>query len=191
MTIKSCAYNAYIDTQKIKGFYCENERINKFFHKEAEELEKCGAGNTVIYYEDSTGEIFGFYTLSLRPLNITELKNYDRFNKKFLSDFANSFEIEEFPALEIMRSGVSYDHRLKRIGASIIYDIYKQVIELQIYYNLPINVIFIEALYEVTEFYEKLGFEFIKYSDEEHRLEKYPMLINTKKIIDIVYPKSK
>ena len=191
MKIKSCAYTSFISKDKINEFKCTNDRINTFFHEEAEELEKCGSGNTVIFYEETTGEIIAFYTISVRSLNVKELRKYKNFERTFMKDFLNNFNIVEFPALEIMRFGVNKNYTRMRIGTTIIRIIYQRVIDLRVHYNLPVNVIFIESLNEVTEFYEKLGFEFIQCSDEEQFLEKYPMLININKIIDIVYPESK
>jgi len=68
----------------------------------------------------------------------------------------------------------------------MVLELYNDILDLKLKYNLPINSIYIDALYEVTEFYERLGFEFICNTDGEEMLEKYPMMITIDKIMLII-----
>ncbi|MBX8939193.1 GNAT family N-acetyltransferase [Enterococcus gilvus] len=75
----------------------------------------------------------------------------------------------------------------KHIGTSMMLEIYKDSIDFRVKYNLPVNSIFIESLYEATDFYKSLGFEFMQSSDAQNKLDEYPMMINLEKISTIVY----
>ncbi|HIY57365.1 MAG TPA: GNAT family N-acetyltransferase [Candidatus Tetragenococcus pullicola] len=158
-----------------------------FFHNQASDLENCGAGNSTVLFDEKKEEIVGFYTLSFKSLNIRYLKRYSKFDALFLNDFINPLGIEDFPVLEIQRFGVVEEMQRKKIGATMMATIYKDVLTMRLEYNLPINSIYVDALYEATEFYQALGFEFITFSDDEERLNLYPMMISLEKIGDIVY----
>lgn len=188
--IQKIAYSSIIDAPAIKKFDCGNLRLNQFFYDEAFETESSGFGNTTIFYDDENNVIIGFYTLSLRSLDVAEYSLYQRFQDvyytNYISQFVARFKQEKFPTLEILRLGVNEAHQKKKYGTAMILELYKDIIDLRLKYNLPVNNIYIDALYEVTEFYEALGFEFITSTDSENQLVTYPMMITLDKIMTIV-----
>lgn len=182
--------SSFIGTEEISIFDCGNSRINRFFHEEASETENSGFGGTTIFFDSSKNMILGFYTISLAKLNLGKYELYPRFQDVFItptiSSFVQKFSQKEFPVLEILRIAVDRNVQHEKVGTSMILELYNDILDLKLNYNLPINSIYIDALYDVTEFYERLGFEFICNTDVEEMLEKYPMMITIEKIMSII-----
>lgn len=186
--VEKIFYNSSIVSQNIiNQFNCGNSRLNKFFIDEAAESERCGVGNTPFFYDSGEDAIIGYYTISFRKIDIQEYYGYSNFNTYFINDFVNKLEVKQFPVLEIMRFAVDQRYQDKHIGTSMMLEIYKDSIDFRVKYNLPVNSIFIESLYEATDFYKSLGFEFMQSSDAQNKLDEYPMMINLEKISTIVY----
>ncbi|AOF48464.1 hypothetical protein [Tetragenococcus halophilus] len=190
--MKKYFYNSFVYSDKIAAFDCDNKRLNDFFHNEAATLEEYGLGNTTLFLDDNKEKIQGFYTLSLKNLDIDYLKGYQNFKSFMGSRFGNEliqrFNTKSFPVLEIMCFGVAKEFQRQYVGAEMLGAIYQDVLDFRFHYTLPVNSIYIDALYEATEFYKDLGFEFVALSDKENNsLNFYPMMINLTKINDIIY----
>lgn len=186
--IEKIFYNSSIVSENIiSQFNCGNSRLNKFFIDEAAESERCGIGNTTFFYDSEKEAIVGYYTISFRKIDIREYYRYPNFNTYFINDFINTLEVKHFPVLEIMRFAVDEHYQSQHMGTSMMLEVYKDSIDFRVKYNLPVNSIFIESLYEATDFYKSLGFEFMQSSDTQNRLNEYPMMINLEKISTIVY----
>ncbi|MGX7125640.1 GNAT family N-acetyltransferase [Enterococcus viikkiensis] len=186
--IKKIFYNSSIVSNRIiRQFNCGNPRLNIFFIDEAAESERCGIGNTTFFYDDVDERVIGYFTVSFRRINIKEYSGYPSFERVFINDFINTLKVEQFPVFEIMRFAVDVDYQNKNVGTSMMLEIYKDIMDFRLKYNLPVNNIFIESLYDATEFYVNLGFEFMKNSDNQEMLESYPMMINLEKISSILY----
>lgn len=183
-------YNSFLCMDKIPEFDCGNSRLNKFFIEEAADTENYGLGNTTLFFDTEKDKIIGFYTLSINILEIDFFKGYNRFKKymgtRYSKKLEQDFNTSSFPVLEIMRLAVDISYQGKKLGTRIVLSIYKDIIDLRLKYNLPVNNVYIEALSESTEFYDTLGFEFVKFSYDEQPLhETYPMMISFDKILDI------
>lgn len=184
--IQMIPYNSFIDQASILTFDCGEAILTRFFHQQAGEIEKIGLGTTVIFFDDQLQKIIGFYTISIHELDLKEFQPYKRATP-FISDALNSLEIRHIPVLEILRFAVAKEFQDQYVGTSIIKEIYQAALDLKLKYFMPFNLLYLESLADATEFYQSVGFEFAKYSDDEQRLDHYPMLISLEKIAEIIY----
>jgi GNAT superfamily N-acetyltransferase len=109
-----------------------------------------------VYYD---GLLVAYYTLSNSSLKCTYVEQHKGFSR------LGEFRLEELPAFTIGRLAVAKDWQKKGIGRVIVVKIVDDALACA--KHAGIRLILVQAKHEAFDFYQKLGFEFVKETRRE------------------------
>ncbi|BAN93675.1 GNAT family N-acetyltransferase [Streptococcus dysgalactiae] len=117
----------------IEKFDCGISEINFYLRKFAEDKDQQATSRVILLADDN--DIFGFASFSIDTIKIV------------------SVEKANYPILKIDAIGIDRNHKGNGFGTQLLLSAFR--ISLNIHQTLPIDGIFLVALRDAVEFYEK------------------------------------
>lgn len=146
--------NTFLNIDRIKSFNCNDMRLNDFFINDALGLDQENNFATTIYYDSNRNAIAAFYTMSASSLLMGEK---DSFEKSKVKD-----SMKEFSAIKIHYFAVESYYQNQGLGSKIMTNLFNDLINADLNYNIGFKIVYLEALRNAIDFYEEVGFRYLK-----------------------------
>lgn len=160
------------ETARVRKFSSGRKDLDDFLNTdEVERYEKENAGKTFVVYHRHGGEPVGYYTISMDGLRREYWETTG-------PDFADTLwqDVEVIPAIKIGRLAVAERWQRKGIGHILLRIIAAHAKRLRRHVGL--RLLILEAYPDVTKFYEKYGYEFVKQTKKELKRDKNTMFFD-------------
>jgi GNAT superfamily N-acetyltransferase len=151
------------DSIAVRSFDCGNQDLNIFLNsEEVENYEKELFGKTTLVYYD--GNLVAYYTISNGSLRTEYLRTW-RSSRKL-----GEYHVNAIPCMIIGRLAVDKKWQNRGIGRTVMQRITIHALESSKYAGIRLLVV--QAKNQATDFYKKLGFDFVsETSDEKKRFK--------------------
>ncbi len=185
--IRKSNISGLTDDHLLNEFDCGNNLVNNYLKTKALEDESNNIRSTTVYYDET--QLVSYYTIST---SIIEVKTpYDRrmFNELRSLPEDNNQSIV-LPAVEISWFGVAKKYQDMHVGASMILDIFKNVIKMRHLFNLGLIGIVVGSLPDALEFYTRYNFRYLHYDYDDKQAmmipDTYPLFVDIDSIVEIM-----
>ncbi len=148
------------DSLQVRSVDCGNRALNDFLRSEEVanyERELLGK-TTLVFYE---GDLAGYYTMSSGSLRSEYLKTWRSFTK------AGEVHLNAIPCLIVGRLAVDGRWQNKGVGRTVMQRIMIHALDCS--RHAEIRLVVVQAKKEATDFYKKLGFDFVAETSEERK----------------------
>lgn len=176
--------SSIIDIDCIKRFDCGHQFINDFLEKEALEVNSKNIARTTLLYNNTKKELIGFFTLSTGVIQFINTNN--KVTGAEPPEKSSEDRKFKFPVIDLSYLGIDKKYQNQRFGTLLINEIFTKtgIIGSHIAYTH----VAVDALFTCTDFYEKLGFKYWKFSPEnvECYVDKFPMIIDYISVVDAI-----
>lgn len=178
--VNTCDVSSFIVPEKIKEFCCGLKKIDDFFHNESMEYNEKNLAKTTMFYDQNTTDIIGFYTVMPAVLKLD-------FHGKADDVIAPLGDegMEEFPAISIDYFAVDKEYQNQDVGKAMMYHLFGDLIKANVFLGIGFTGVIIKAIPNATDFYENVGFTYIKEWDENSYMNTYDMFFSFTKMISI------
>lgn len=153
--IKFYDYACLILDEEIKDFSCgtseSHEKINQHLMSILDDDHYALKYRTII--AKCKNKVVGFVTFRLKQVNSMKVKKKTEYVPQ-----------DSFCVFAIEYLGIESAYQKKRIGSKLLYLMFKTAVTT--YFLVGCSGVYVEALREATEFYEKMGFTYLKENDE-------------------------
>lgn len=148
------------ESTAVRLFDCGNKDLNTFLRSdEVANYEKELLGKTTLVFYD--GNLVGYYTISNGSLRTEYLKTWRSFTK------AGEVHLNAIPCLIIGRLAVDKRWQNRGIGRAVMQRITIHALDCS--KHSGIRLLVVQAKKEATDFYKKLGFDFVFETSEEKK----------------------
>ena len=160
----------------IESFDCGDSRLNDFFANEALALDQENYLATTVLL-DSNSSIVGFFTTSASKLEVEPMSN-------LLPVPVVRETMSEYAAIKIDYFAISKDFQNMGLGKDMMRLLLNGLIQADSRYGVGFKVVFLEALSNAMDFYESIGFSYLKpWESENLNLSSAVMIINHESLI--------
>lgn len=180
-TVKTCDVSSFIVLKKLQEFNCGNDAIDDFLHNEALEFNEKNLARTTIYYDEKTLDVIGFYTVMPAILKLDH-----KGRAKDVSAPSQREGMEEFPAMSIDYFAVDEEYQNQRVGKAMMYHLFADLIKANMYLGIGFTGVIIKAVDNAIDFYENIGFEYIKDWEQNVQKPTYDMFYSLAKMFMVV-----
>ncbi len=182
--------NSFLCTEKdLQTFDCLEVSINEYFRTEAIEVSSKNISNTTIIWDNQRKRIVGFFTLNSGSYEIQNVIYKNKLKTKTRS------QLKVFPVIYLSYFAIDKRYQRKRLGIHMMKEVFSTLFSVSVFVGFV--ALIVESLHESTEFYEKLGFDYIKDKpgDCGIALHKYDMIIGFDELIstvesEMIFPRS-
>lgn len=190
--VETCSISSFLNKKAVDSFNCGVEVIDTFLHDDAVYFDEKHRKATTIYYQkisdsessESSVDVIGFYTLSTGLLRVKP-KNSETY-KPIAKPGTMNDELE-FPCITLDFLAVDKDYRNQKVAKAMLMRLFKSLLSVRIQGGLGFTALYLNALSDTIDFYERMGFEYL--TDYEGQIDKksYKMVMSVEAMSKIVY----
>ncbi|XRJ98197.1 GNAT family N-acetyltransferase [Latilactobacillus sakei] len=190
--VKSCSISSFLYKGAIDNFNCEVDVIDTFLHDEAVYFDEKHRKATTIYYQNISDDKFdeppvdviGFYTLSAGLLRV---KPKDSGIYKPIAKPGTMYNELEFPCITLDFLAVDKDYKNQKVAKAMLMRLFKSLLSIRVQEGLGFTALYLNALSDAVDFYERMGFEYLTDYEEQIDKKSYKMVISVEAMSKIVY----
>lgn len=158
--------------------------MNRFLKDESVEFETKHISATTLYYDKKTSEIIGFYTVAPSVLSL----DYGNTAKDVIPPSKRE-GMTNFPAISIDYFAVDFEYQHQDVGKAMMLHLFKNLINATIKNGIGFTGVQIEALSGAVDFYENIGFDYLKDYEKKFRKKKsFDMFYSFNKMMEFTIP---
>ena len=152
--------------EAVKNFNCQDKEVENYLKQQALEFDRRNKSRTYLLIDGDNDEeliIWGYYTLTLKTLNLNE--NLSKSKIKKIDGFRSDVKTTE--AVLIGQLGKNYDYKDKITGLEIIYSVFDAIYEVQKIVGSRIVFLECQNHEKIINFYANNGFVFLQNSSDD------------------------
>jgi hypothetical protein len=172
----------------LSSFICENEEVQDFINNKAISHELRGLARTILVFDETIGELVGYYTLSIKSLILSDKLSSSKKKSYFGTSQTNG---DVIPAILIGQLGKNKAVNSDFSGSDLMSLIFGYIYRAD--KLLPSVVSYVEhnGSDKLIKFYKKHGFLYFPREKEEQNKDLYCHVIQTQNIVKFFENKTK
>ncbi|OFA12715.1 hypothetical protein LASUN_04320 [Lentilactobacillus sunkii] len=186
--IEKCSISGLIDEEYLKKFDCGENSVNEFLTGCSKKYASEDLRETTLFYETECKKIIGYYSVVSSIVEVKTEYDVKQFRDKDTMPEDHPLNAV-FPAIEISWFGVSKEWQRKHIGAGMMLQLFKDLVNVRYLCGVGFTVVVVDSLPGAIEFYERYGFKYLHQDyDNPNGMQMpkdYPMFLDFEKMVKI------